>query len=134
MRTTEPGGIATDGYVIRDDAGTAVARKSSVIGEGPKMSNNVAEYAALCECLVFPQGRKMVGADIEVTSDSKLVVNQMAGEWEFHGGLYAEKYLEAKHLAAKFAQLAFRWIPKEQNEEADALSREAYERALSDSP
>ena len=83
MRTTEPGGIATDGYVIRDDAGTAVARKSSVVGEGPKMSNNVAEYAALCECLVFPQGRKMVGADIEVTSDSKLVVNQRAGNGSF---------------------------------------------------
>ena len=46
-----PGGIATYGYIIKDDAGLVIAKKSGVVGKGPQMSNNVAEYAALCECL-----------------------------------------------------------------------------------
>ncbi len=43
-----PGGIATYGYVIRDESGSLIAKKSGVVGKGAGMSNNVAEYAALC--------------------------------------------------------------------------------------
>ena len=126
-----PGGIATYGYIIRDDAGTVIARRSGLVGRGPKMSNNVAEYAALCECLSILLQKKMSDLPIEVRSDSKLVVNQMSGGWKFHKGLYGEKYHEANRLVSQFPHLSFRWVPREQNEEADALSIEAYERALS---
>lgn len=30
-----PGGIATYGYVIRDEAGIVIARKSGIVGKGP---------------------------------------------------------------------------------------------------
>ena len=65
---------------------------------------------------------------IEVRGDSALVMNQMSGKWKFRKGLYREKYQEAMRLRAQFTDLRFRWIPREQNAEADALSREAYER------
>lgn len=45
--------------------------------------------------------------------------------------MYEEKYLEAKRLGAKFPRLTFRWVPMEQNEEADVLSREADQKPLS---
>ncbi len=121
-----PGGTATYGYVIRSDAGRDIARKSGVVGKGPEMSNNVAEYAALCEALRFLVKGKMTEALIEVRSDSRLLVNQMKGDWKFHKGLYAKKYSEATDLVAQFGKISFMWVPREENEEADALSREAY--------
>ena len=121
-----PGGTATFGYVIRDDSRGVLARKSGIVGKGPAMSSNVAEYAALCEALEFLLTRKLEDSVIEVRSDSTLVVNQMSGNWKFRKGLYHEKYLEAVRLCARFAKLRFRWIPREENEEADLLSREAY--------
>jgi ribonuclease HI len=121
-----PGGIATYGYVVRDESGSLIAKKSGVVGKGAEMSNNVAEYAALCECLGLFLDRGMADSPIEVRSDSTLVVNQMAGNWKFREGLYKEKYVEAKRLTAKFTRLKFQWVPREQNEEADLLSREAY--------
>ena len=90
------------------------------------MSSNVAEYAALCAALEFLLTKKQEDSVIEVRSDSTLVVNQMSGKWKFRKGLYHEKYLEAVRLCARFAKLRFRWIPREENEEADLLSREAY--------
>jgi len=121
-----PGGIATYGYVIRNDAGTDIARKSGVVGKGPETSNNVAEYGALCEAFRFLIREKMTRLPIEIRSDSRLLVNQMKGEWKFHKGLYAQKYREANALAIQFDGVKFRWIPREENKEADALSREAY--------
>ncbi len=125
-----PGGIATYGYVIKNADGSLIARKAGVVGKGPEMSNNVAEYAALCECLELLLQRRMADSIITVKGDSKLVINQMGGDWKFHKGLYKEKYLEAKLLANKFTRLSFQWVPREQNEEADSLTREAYETAI----
>ena len=124
-----PGGTATYGYVIRNDAGRDVTRKSGVVGKGPEMSNNVAEYGALCEAFRFLIKEKMTWLPMEIRSDSRLLVNQMKGEWKFHKGLYAQKYRDAKALATQFDRVKFRWIPREENKEADALSREAYSTA-----
>ena len=93
------------------------------------MSNNVAEYAALCEALRFLISEKMTRVPIEIRSDSRLLVNQMKGEWKFHKGLYAKKFTEAKALVTEFDRVKFKWVPREENEEADALSREAYAEA-----
>ena len=124
-----PGGIATYGYLICDADGSLIAKKSGYVGKGPLMSNNVAEYAALCESLDILLRRHLEDAAIMVRSDSKLVVNQMAGNWKFHKGLYKGNYEKAKLLATKFTRLSFQWIPREQNEEADQLTRDAYELA-----
>ena len=122
-----PGGTSTFGYVIRDDSGGVLARKSGIVGKGPAMSSNVAEYAALCEALEFLLKKNLENSSIEVRGDSALVMNQMSDKWKFRKGLYREKYQEAVRLRAQFTDLRFLWIPREENEEADELSREAYE-------
>jgi ribonuclease HI len=127
-----PGGTATYGFVIRNESDDIIAKKYGVVGKGPRMSNNVAEYAALCEALRFLKIRNMTQSLIEVRSDSRLLVNQMAGEWKFHKGLYEQKYLEAEELVKSFGKISFKWVPREKNEEADALSREAYSMDRSD--
>jgi len=53
----------------------------------------------------------------------------MKGGWKVRKGLYVQKYLDAKDLAGRFDRITFKWIPREDNEEADALSRVAYSEA-----
>ena len=75
-----PGGTATYGYTVRNE--TDVVRRFGVVGHGPRMSNNVAEYAALCEALNFLVSKKLITIPTEVRSDSRLLVNQMNGHWK----------------------------------------------------
>ena len=49
-------------------------------------------------------------------------------------GLYREKYEEALHLRGRFANIRFRWVPREENEEADGLTREAYKNSMHTGP
>ena len=129
-----PGGIATYGFIIKDETdGRTVARRSGLVGRGPEMSNNVAEYAALVEALQTLVTQGKTGEKIEVRGDSKLVINQMSGNWKFHQGLYGDKYRKAKVLTVQFPQISFKWVPREENEEADSLTREAYDRATGSS-
>ena len=94
---------------------------------GDNVSNNFAEYSALVAAL-NELLRRGLTKDVTVKSDSKLLVNQMSGRWKRKKGGYLEKYKEASELAKKFERLTFAWIPREENSEADLLSRVAYER------
>jgi ribonuclease HI len=67
-----PGGTATFGYVIRDDSGSILASKSGIVGKGPVKSNNVAEYAALCEALEFLLKKGLKKSPIEVRGETPL--------------------------------------------------------------
>lgn len=118
---TNPG-LGTYGYVICRDSKKLKSGHGFV---GQKVTNNVAEYAALIEALLF---LKSAGLDesIVVKSDSKLLVNQMLGKWKTKKGQYLENYGRAKQLAGQMKSINFKWIPREENEEADRLSRLAY--------
>lgn len=96
-------------------------------GRGPAgqlVTNNYSEYFALIRAL------KSIISNLEepvvIKSDSKLLVNQMRGDWRVKRGEYLPKYREAKELASRFKSLKFAWIPRESNAYADELSRRAY--------
>lgn len=130
---TNPG-IGTYGYVIVRD-GAVVSRGHGF--DGDPVSNNHAEYAGLIEALKSVE-KVAIDEEIVVRSDSKMLVNQMAGLWKvskkaFNSkaeGSYVDKYLEARELARRFSRLTFVWIPRAENSEADELSRVAYREAL----
>jgi ribonuclease HI len=123
---TNPDGVACWGLWIYKDGVKQFGGKG-VIGEGAGMSNNLAEYTALCKALKELINHGWQNEEVVVKSDSRLLVNQMTGWWEVHGGLYYPAYAEAVKLAQSFSKISFMWIPREENEEADALSRQAYE-------
>ena len=89
------------------------------------MSNNVAEYAGVLHILKYlssrPPGR------VTIHGDSNLVINQLNGKWRIKKGLYLSIAAETKQLLAYLRglgwQINFCWIPREQNEECDALSK-----------
>ena len=70
--------------------------------------------------------------EVVVEGDSQLVVRQMNGEYEVRA-----EHLKAYHdwlgqLARSFPKVEFRWVPREENAVADALSKRAVEEARED--
>jgi len=117
-----PGGVACYGISLKGDV---TAQLHGVIGQGQKMSNNVAEFSALVKALtvLLPYSE----STIRIYSDSQLLVNVMTGRWRPRGGLYLPYCKDALKLAERFDNISYVWIPRERNAEADALSRKAYE-------
>ncbi len=126
-------GIGTYGYVVYRN-GKELHRGHGF--DGDPVSNNHAEYAGLIAAL--ESVIEFADEQIIVKSDSKMLANQMAGAWKVSKkaynskteGTYVDKYLEATELARRFRNLRFVWIPREENVEADELSRAAYREAL----
>jgi ribonuclease HI len=127
----QPGnpGIGTYGYTVYRDGREL---KSGHGFDGEPVTNNHAEYAGLIEAL--RSVLEFSDEEIVIKSDSKMLVNQMSGEWKVSKkayknpaeGSYVEMFLKAKEVAKGFSRLRLVWIPREENTEADALSRVAY--------
>ena len=104
-----------------------IAEGSYVIGKGVGMTNNVAEYTALIYVLKEIRRRGLEKEIVMIRSDANLLVNQMNGKWAVNAPLIVPLHKTAKDLANGLNyQIA--WIPREENEEADKLTRLAYER------
>jgi len=119
-----PGGITTYAFVVYHE-GRKVYEERKFVGSGRGFSNNVGEYSALFAAMKWLIAKGYV-SDVEIRSDSKLLVYQMRGEWEAKKGLYIETYKKAKELLPSFKNITFRWVPRDENQEADRLSRLAY--------
>jgi len=115
-------GTGTYGYVIYCGS-KKLAEDGGLAGRG--VTNNFAEYSALVMAL---KKLKSLGIteDVTIRSDSKLLVGQMGQGWKVKKGGYVEKFNEAKELLKEFGPAKFEWVPREDNREADLLSRIAY--------
>lgn len=116
-----PGGKAAYGWAISDD-GDFKREGSGIIGCGPEMSNNVAEYMGLYHCLKFLHENNLHLNKISVFGDSKLVVKQMSGKWRAKRGLYIEAFKLAYCLIKEFPNIKVSWIPREHNTLADSIA------------
>jgi ribonuclease HI len=119
-----PGGVAAYGYLINRD-GEIVHRGFGAVGEGRGMTNNVAEYEAL-----MAAARWLVDEGIEekivIKGDSELVIKQMKGQYRVSSAT-SRKYVPEIRDLLKGRDVSFSWVPREENEEADRLSRMGYE-------
>lgn len=120
-----PGGLGTYGYAIYDEAGRRLARGYGVACHGDGCTNNVAEYTALREAL--KKALELGCAEVSIKGDSQLVVKQMRGEWGVNSLRLLNLKEEVEGLLGRFAKWEIEWIPREENREADGLSRIAYE-------
>jgi len=117
-------GVGTYGFVIYQD-GKKLAEGEGLAGRD--VTNNFAEYTALAEALKKLKEMRLLGG-IVIRTDSKLLFGQMSEGWKVKGGGYIQKLKEAKDLLRDFRSVTFEWIPREENAEADLLSRVAYEK------
>ncbi|KAK3007702.1 hypothetical protein RJ639_013311 [Escallonia herrerae] len=86
-----------------------------------KASNNEAEYEALLAGIRLAHSLRV--NSLSVHSDSQLVVNHILGEYEASDERMAQYLQAVKSKATKFKNFAICHIPRDQNAQADSLSR-----------
>lgn len=122
-----PGGTATYGFVLYRN-GERIHSDCGVVGEGNGMTNNVAEYSALFEALNWIDEQNL-NDEIIIKGDSKLVIQQLNGNWKSKSRTSKEFIPKIKSLL-NGRNATFLWIPREKNKEADMLTKIAYRKHL----
>jgi len=113
-------GPAAFAYVLEADDGTVLAAHGETIGVA---TNNVAEYRGLVAGLA--KALELEVPEVEVVSDSELLVKQMRGEYKIKNEALRELSLEAARLARRLDSVDYRHVRRAHNELADRLVNEA---------
>jgi len=120
-------GKAAIGVVFCNEKGEIIKKFGEYLGDN--LTNNDAEYQAVIFALkkfkaVF--GKKIAEvSDVEIRSDSELLVNQMQGKYKLENEKIQKFFIEIWNLKIDFQSVRFKAIPREKNREADALVNEA---------
>jgi ribonuclease HI len=117
-------GPAAFGYVLEADDGTVLAAHGERIGVA---TNNVAEYRALIAGL--EKALELSVDEVDVVSDSELVVKQMTGEYRVKNANLRDLSLQAARLARRLRKVSYTAVRREHNELADRLVNEALDAA-----
>jgi len=114
-------GPAGAGVVILDRSDGAELYEGGVfIG---RATNNAAEYRGLLAGL--EAAARLRADEVEVLSDSELLVRQMTGEYRVRNPRLRELHTRARELAGGFRRCSFRHIRREKNTRADRLANQA---------
>jgi broad specificity phosphatase PhoE/ribonuclease HI len=112
-------GQAAYGVHIADVNGNLVADFGEAIGIA---TNNQAEYSAVIAGLRYLS--QTSHRSITIRMDSKLVVEQLSGNWKINNPQLRELADQAKELLRDFEH-QLQWIPREENFKADANANSA---------
>ncbi|MDD4294973.1 MAG: ribonuclease HI family protein [Candidatus Omnitrophica bacterium] len=113
-----PGKVGA-GYVLYKD-GKVLSAKGVGLGV---QTNNFAEYMALI--FAVTEMLRLGEKSCEVFSDSQLLCEQMNGRYKVKNNNIIPLFILASHLVKCLDNFSIRHIPREQNKEADKLSKEA---------
>lgn len=123
-------GQAGAGMALYDDTDQLIASSGSYLG--PSLTNNRAEYMALIlglefakECSSKNQDAKNQESDLQVFSDSELMVQQMKGVYKVKHPDLKPLHDEARQRVKNFRRVQFQHVPREKNRMADQLANEA---------
>ena len=118
------------GAVVFDNLGKRVLEVADYLGVA---TNNVAEYEAVLRGLTklrdefLPE--HLSSAKVIVKMDSKLVIEQLKGNYKVKHPNLVPRYLEVKNIIARsFPTVEFIHVPRELNKDADALANRAMDR------
>ena len=121
-------GPAGWGVVVREaTTGEVLVELGESIGVA---TNNVAEYSGLIAGL--RRAADLGAVEVEVRMDSKLVIEQMSGRWQIKNPGLRPLAAQAAALVARFESVRFTWVPREQNQAADALANAAMDAAAAE--
>ena len=113
-------GQAAIGATIKGEQGQLITSISRRIG---RATNNQAEYKAIIAAL---EAAIDLGArQIELNSDSELVVRQINGQYRVKKEALKPLYQRVRELQGRLEGITIKHIPRQQNEEADKLANRA---------
>lgn len=119
-------GPSAVGVVFSNEKGQVINKYSDYLGKD--ITNNEAEYKACIFSLkkfkaIF--GKKLAkNTEIEIKSDSELLVKQLSGEYKILDPKIQHLFLEVWNLKFDFKKIKFKRISREKNREADRLVNE----------
>jgi len=111
--------------------GFAIYKRGELIEKGSEYygikTNNQAEYLALRSALREAY-KPLAEEPIQCFLDSKLVVEQMNGNFKVKSPNVKPLFEEIRRIADQFKSISFAYIPRAQNSVADRLANEAMDR------
>jgi ribonuclease HI len=110
--------------VLESDDGHVLDARGETIGVA---TNNVAEYRGLIAGL--EKALELGVTNLEVVSDSELVVKQMQGDYKVKNETLRELNDRATDLARRLEKVAYTAVRRAHNELADRLVNEALDSA-----
>ncbi len=116
-------GPAAIGVTVKDESNRILANISQTIGN---TTNNQAEYRALIAGL--EKAISLGAKQVEVKSDSELLVKQLQGHYRVKNAELKPLYSEVVKLAYSLASFRIVAVPREQNREADKLANMALDK------
>lgn len=123
-------GPAGAGAVVFDSLGKRVVEVADYLGVA---TNNIAEYEAVLRGLrklrdeYLPE--HLSECKLTIKMDSKLVIEQLKGNYKVKHPNLTPRYLETKNLIARsFPHVEFIHVPRALNADADALANRAMDR------
>lgn len=122
-------GPAAAGIVFCNEKNEPFKTFSEFLGE---KTNNEAEYLAVILALkkfkIFFGKKLAKKTEIEIRSDSQLVVNQLNGKYKILEENLKKLFLEAWNLKFDFKKVKFKLISREKNKLADKLVNKELEK------
>lgn len=112
-------GPGASAYVIKDANGKILAQEGHFIAH---CTNNQAEYTALKLALI--KAAELGAKELDIISDSLLLVKQYLGEYKIKHPDLAARMAEIRALAAPF-HISIRHVLRHLNKEPDALANKA---------
>jgi ribonuclease HI len=106
--------------VLESDDGHVLAAHGEAIGHA---TNNVAEYSGLVAGMA--KAAELGVRELEVVSDSELLVKQMRGEYKVKNEALRALWEDANDLEHRFARVRYTAVRRAHNELADRLVNEA---------
>jgi ribonuclease HI len=117
-------GPAAYAFVIEAEDDTVLASDGQAIGVA---TNNVAEYRALVAGL--ERAAELGIEEVEVVSDSELLVKQMRGEYRVKNEALQDLNRQAARIANRLGRVTYTAVRREHNVLADRLVNEALDGA-----
>ena len=106
--------------MLETEDGHVLAAHGEAIGHA---TNNVAEYSGLVAGMA--KAAELGVRELDVVSDSELLVKQMQGEYKVKNAALRELWDEANDLERRFARVRYTAVRRAHNELADRLVNEA---------
>lgn len=123
-------GVATYGFQVTHGGEVVHEEKGVVAPPGPLAGSNLAEFGALIQGLTWLKGQDLGGCPLRVRGDSRLVVETVAGRWKLSNEVLTPLRDLAARLVRELDAASIEKVSREENAEADRLSREAYHEAV----
>lgn len=126
-----PSGFLGFGWLVYFQT-VLIAYGYGIAARGKDATSNVAEYLALIEGLEAMIGMGITSQPVAVLSDANVIIHRMNGYATV--GTFRDQPLhnQAVKLSQEVNIYDWRWVPRQCNYQADALSRKCFQELLGD--